>query len=475
MAAPSIRLCSSRDSESSTALASDQENTSKPQGQRPILTSSLKGEFQQNYHHHGALRERRLWLRMNASKSCVNCSERKKPCVHNVDFPRCEGCRKYKQGSCSLVADERKDRMMRLLEIDEATFDALLAWYEKSVKASSEDRPAPNKTTARKTVKARSVPQPRPRVTGTPVKKPTVGPASGPAKLSPRIPQHAGAGSSIATGNPHPSSTHRVSTNRSISSASTSSSRGVPKLRAEVHVPPGPFRSSLKTPSSDSNGSRTVAQTRSTPKPRPQMVGQKESPISKAVRFEKRTDDVEESDSDGDSEDESQKAEESESESESESSESEAHARGDVESEGEESDDEGEVPKVKKGVQSSSGDQHKVKALDKPSRRPSQRAATPESTSGAASSNTAKSFVELHLLKRKVELSMGELRRESASWKSLDEVAKCLNSMAASQLDEMIKSGKRKGVFEEAGGEGNELQCKRRKVASGVAKRPVGK
>ena len=92
-----------------------------------------------------------------------------------------------------------------------------------------------------------------------------------------------------------------------------------------------------------------------------------------------------------------------------------------------------------------------------------------------SSQDAEKKFFELHMLKRKVELSMEGISRESVAWSDLSEVAKKLGNMATVQIDEAIGSevprdshNKRKVRFpdvrESDSAEATEREHKRRRL-----------
>ncbi|KAF5340119.1 hypothetical protein D9758_013139 [Tetrapyrgos nigripes] len=102
------------------------------------VTGTLKKQFAHEYRRHGSTKERRSWIKKNTELCCTACIQANVPCIPSQDFPRCQTCKTKKRSSCSRVAQERKERLMSVLDIDETTFEALHSWYEKSSFAKSE-------------------------------------------------------------------------------------------------------------------------------------------------------------------------------------------------------------------------------------------------------------------------------------------------------------------------------------------------
>ncbi|KAI3603638.1 rrna processing protein [Moniliophthora roreri] len=98
----------------------------------------LKSKFSAEYRRHGNLKERHAWLRDNRTTICDHCTEKKLRCEPHPDNVRCEMCAKRKV-RCSRSTEEKKARVMRKLDIDEDTFQKLLNWYERRSDSDSDD------------------------------------------------------------------------------------------------------------------------------------------------------------------------------------------------------------------------------------------------------------------------------------------------------------------------------------------------
>ncbi|KAL0065674.1 hypothetical protein AAF712_007315 [Marasmius tenuissimus] len=313
-----------------------------------------------------------------------------------------------------MVEDERRDRVMRTLDINSNTYDALAAWFKRSNPSSANE-----KATAHKKVAATSA-QPVNVAMKTAVKKPAFK-APTPSNLK----NHRGTVSDQPMKPKGPPQV-RWAGQESISRSS------IP-AKPRIHVPS--VRSVLKKPSSEDEAPRTIAQTRKGIESRQNANTTRDIPNKgkNAVPGPKnRGNRSKFSDTDSSRDERDSGSESSES-----GSDSSTAVAGVIDVE---SDDEREVePATKKRmVKVASGMREKAEPSKLTSKRSTTSASTTNGTSSQGSS-TEKKFFELHMLKRKVELSMGSVGRESAAWMDLSEVAKRLDDMATMQIDEMIE------------------------------------
>ncbi|KAF9262987.1 hypothetical protein L218DRAFT_373991 [Marasmius fiardii PR-910] len=107
------------------------DSTENSRAVAPLLSSKLKARFAKIHDERGSLSERRFWLKNNLHTKCSSCEERGLKCSPHPENIRCEACNRRKNG-CSRVADERRDRTMRILRIDRRTYEALSTWYDKN-------------------------------------------------------------------------------------------------------------------------------------------------------------------------------------------------------------------------------------------------------------------------------------------------------------------------------------------------------
>ncbi|KAJ3825382.1 hypothetical protein F5880DRAFT_1553323 [Lentinula raphanica] len=97
-----------------------------------VLTSELIQRFQDEYRRKGTVAERREWIKANRDSVCTQCKDKNVPCVPNQEIPCCEACRTAKRnGKCSRSVEEKCARLMRSLNIDEETYNALLKSYHE--------------------------------------------------------------------------------------------------------------------------------------------------------------------------------------------------------------------------------------------------------------------------------------------------------------------------------------------------------
>ncbi|KAG7088052.1 hypothetical protein E1B28_012085 [Marasmius oreades] len=480
-------------------LASDTENhDSQATHNRTTVnlkSSDLKVEFKKIYQKHGSLKERRLWLRDNLSKKCNSCEEKNLKCLSQPDKIRCEACARRKEGSCSKVAEEKKDRVMKSLKIDASTYDALLSEYNK--KKDSKPRVRGRKTTAPKksTVSCR-VSSPIDKVAvKTSVKKPTIlFPSSPPrAKKSPTRPISSG------TNREQPEIHSRtVALTRSAAPAPSTPSKS--KLTVEkpnsasrkfVRFLESKTTKRAKDPEDDSTSSESsesekdeedkckAVRANLTPLARfPRPIPKKNAGLHHEV--EKNPD------SDGSQDSDSSHSEASE--------QSEEDHRGDQEAGAVLLEVEDEVPFDGESVDAADEDDQDSNPIVAGQKVNGElgyllsmtyrlsihyealKLNKPDSTTmtiPAVSRPAGQDFVELHLLKRKVEMSMQNIDRRSSVWCNLNEVAGRLGDMATSQMDEIITKagtfiGSRSEVEVDGGyeREGQEPERKRLKTMS---------
>ncbi|KAK1229565.1 hypothetical protein PQX77_007391 [Marasmius sp. AFHP31] len=313
-----------------------------------------------------------------------------------------------------MVEDERRDRVMRSLNIDLNTYDALVAWFKRS-----NGRGATNEKATAQKLQATAA-QPVNVAVKTPVKKPAF---KAPTSYNLKKPCDAASDRPMKPKGP----------SHVRWAGPESFSQSFIPAKPRIYVPS--VRSVLKKPSSKNEAPRAVAQTRKGVEslPNPSTIqdgpnkGKNGAPGQKDRGNRSQISGTESSRDNGGSGRES-------SESGSDSSKADASVI-DVESE-----DEREVdPVTKRGMNKvASGVREKAEPLKLTSKRSTISAPTTSGTSSEGSS-MEKRFLELHMLKRKVELSMGSIGRESAAWMELSEVAKRLDDMATMQIDEMVE------------------------------------
>ncbi|THU90992.1 hypothetical protein K435DRAFT_841229 [Dendrothele bispora CBS 962.96] len=431
------------------------------------LTKNLKRQFQDEYHKKGSLRDRRDWITAN----------------QNLEYPRCETCKRRKASRCSRVSQERKERLMRVLKINEATFEALNRWYEDS---SEDEQDSGGVSSSAK-----------PRSTRRSTTQPTATQMIKPKSSAIRTDRRANSGTSstsakVATITP---GTRKETRKTVVVDVPPMKQAGkteavAKKPQSEVQTKKPQFKTQTKTLSQPSTSKASAIKVQRGPPPSQgsaaRVVKWPEPPVSKPLDFRKvsfltqkttgqstnstrnasetgrriavskRPSDnsrrlipmreLDRSSDEDTEEDENQQEEEEEEKEEDEL----------IDSQEGDSNEEDEADLIR--TNEILKDQHNTRSPTPPSL----------ALTKASSELNGAQFIQLHVYKRELELGMRQVPRGSSLWNILNNVATGLEGMAAEQLDTMtssttLKQG-RKGERSEADSAEQPVRKKAKKI-----------